>query len=192
MSGRLLRFVVEELMRPVVLLGRVISAVYSLAFGRADELESRKRDHDFAAEISANVPVLSEKNGATAVPDPQAKYPRPFDYVVAIIQVNGVLFRFTRGRSELRIQVAPGGTEEWHELSWLLTLLAVPEWEATKPFCSLEDVAGVLEKSMDLIKEAFSSRLRVDTVRKLSEFRQYERVVAKQLETEINRRLYPD
>jgi hypothetical protein len=45
---------------------------------------------------------------------------------------------------------------------------------------------------MDLLRHALSPSQYPELKGRLDEIRKYERVVAKQWETEINRRLYPD
>ena len=126
------------------------------------------------------------------VSDQTVAHPRPFDYAIVIVVLDDLSLRFIRGRGELRVQVASKHTAcDWDELYRVLGIVDPLEWSKPKPFLSLADAAAALKPRMGLIQEAFSEVRCLETVRQLSEMRSYEQVVAKQLETEINRRLYP-
>jgi hypothetical protein len=135
--------------------------------------------------------LFNEYNG-TIVPDGTIKYPRPFDYTSVVVSLEDMLFRFFRGRGELRVWVAPKiEPNDWEDLSLVLDAIA-PESTPRHSIIFLEDAGRLLRGYMDLLRHALSPSQYPELKGRLDEIRKYERVVAKQWETEINRRLYPD
>lgn len=163
--------------------------VYGILFGAADLRRSRERENQFALEIRREVPFLFEDLPGTIETDETRPHPRPFDYAVIIVALPDLLLRFTRGRGDLRVQVAPKTSRsDWAELRWLLSI--VNESDVRPSFLYLSDVARVLKPNMDRIRAALSGERGVETWQKCADMRDYERVVAKQWSAEINRRLY--
>jgi hypothetical protein len=106
-------------LRPTLLMfGLVLAGAYKLIFGWwLDERSHRKRYENFRKELQVKVPALFTKLDGKFVPNDR-KYPRAFDYVVVSVSVQGMVFRYIRGREDFTVAVAletgPGG---WREAS---------------------------------------------------------------------------
>jgi hypothetical protein len=61
MSGRFTRWVVLEVLKPVVLAGNLLGMGWRVLFAGRDLKLSRTREEDLAKEIRAQVPFLFEK-----------------------------------------------------------------------------------------------------------------------------------
>lgn len=105
--------------------------------------------------------------------------------------VDGILLRFIRGRGDLDVDVAAKSTPtEWHALSLRISALHTEDDIRRTSLNDLLDVARVLKPNLRRIEDVLSSAKYPEIKRRLASFYKYERVVAKQLETEINRNLY--
>jgi hypothetical protein len=114
-----LKRVAVFVLRPILLIfGPVIGGAYKLIFvWWVDERSDRKREENFKEDLQAKVPALFTKLDGKFVPNDR-KYPRAFDYVVVSVSVQGMVFRFVRGREDFRVDVAPEtGPGEWREAS---------------------------------------------------------------------------
>ena len=188
MSNRVSRWIVLELMRPVVLLGSVVERAHKLLFGPREVRRSREADHEFGLEIQQNLPFLFVEYAGTILMDESLEYPRPFDYTVAIVALTALSFRFIRGRGEFRVQVAPEQSlEAWEDLPLVLSLIAT-DFEA-REFSSLQDAATALKPRMGRLIESFSADRRPALQQKLSSVHQQEQAVIRRWQTEIKRRL---
>ncbi len=192
MSNEIYRRIVYELMRPIVLIGSVLSKVDSFLFGRYHIRASRRSERRFADEIQLNLSFLFTEYNGKIVLDRTIKYPRPFDYASVIVATDGLCWRFFRGRGELRVWVAPEtAPNDWEELSSVLDAIE-PDTAQCHSIMFLKDAARLLRSHMDLLKKALSPNRYPELKERLAEMHKYERGVARQWETEINRRLYPD
>jgi hypothetical protein len=111
--------------------------------------------------------------------------------IVVRISTGNLLLSFTRGCGELTVRVSsakhPG---EWSELPWALAGLDGPDRFDPRAFSSLRDVAEVLKPRIDRLKEAYSQERYPETNRFLTDVKDHERAVARELSAEINRRLH--
>lgn|SRR5262249_7866257 len=189
MGRGLNKFITALVRPPLEVIGFIFGNIYRVLFGWYDVKLSREREDVLAQDIRQDLQFLFDQGGRI-VPDVTLKHPRAFDYAVVIVVVEGMFFRFMRGRGELRAQFAYQQSGNWSELPWLLSTIGVPDRENLGPSSSLKDVAKMLTEHMCEIREAFASARRLETEQQLSEIRQSERVAAKQLEVEINRRVY--
>lgn len=189
MSRQFSRFLMATLKPPLEVIRFVIETTYKALFGRHDIKLSKQHEDDLVQDLRQDLGFLIDQGGRI-FSDTTLKHPRAFDYAVVIIGVGAIFFRFLRGRGELRVQVAYEHPGDWSELPWLLGILGVPGWETLRPFASLKEVGDTLRGSMGRIREAFSDAQRRETEHQLSDMHQRERLVAKQLEIETNRRLY--
>lgn len=124
------------------------------------------------------------------VPNQGVEFPPPFDYGIVTLDVSKVLLRFTSGREHLAVQVAPKSfPNNFHEVSTVLTTLGVPGVERGSVSC-LSDASRVLRQHMGEIQRAFTPEEYPGLKARLHEVYARDRVVVKQLETELNRRLY--
>jgi hypothetical protein len=193
MSNSIQRWIVQEMMRPLVMVGSALGKVDELLFGRYHIRSSKKREHQFAQEIRRDLPFLfNEESGAT-VPDNTVKHPRPFDFASVTVDLDDLRFRFFRGRGDLRAWVAPQhAPNDWEELPLVLRVLDAPEWVESKPFLFWDDLARVLKPRMAHLREALSVARYPELMVSLSDVHKQEQSVIRQWETETNRRLDPD
>jgi hypothetical protein len=194
MSGKFSRWIVLEVMRPVVLIGSTLEKLHKLLFGRRLVRLSIEDEEQLALDVRSELPFLFSEYGGKIIPDATVKYPRPFDYASVIVAVDGLLIRFFRGREELRVWVTPkSAPNDWDELPLVLRMVVdASEWAEPKPFLFLQDVARALKTRMVCLIEAFSEERYPDLKKRLSDMHKHERAVIRQWETETNRRLYPD
>jgi hypothetical protein len=121
MSNQFQRWIVQEVMKPIVLLGSGLNKLNKILFGRYQVNRSKKDEDQLAQEIQADVPFLFSEHGGRVVPDETVRYPRPFDYASVIVEVYDLRFRFFRGRGDLRVQVAPKhAPNDWRSYPWCL------------------------------------------------------------------------
>jgi len=107
------------LLRPlVVMVGLALGGAYKLFFGWwLDERRHRKDEENFKKDLQAKVPNLFTKLGGKFVPNDR-EYPRAFDNVAVSVSVQGIVFRFIRGRGDFTVDVAPESSPgAWREAS---------------------------------------------------------------------------
>jgi hypothetical protein len=190
MSNRFQRWLVLELMRPIVLIGSIIEKIGKPFFGPRAIRASIQREHQFAEEIRQQLPFLFNEYNGRIVADESLAHPHPFDYAVVIVELENFCLRFIRGRGELAVQVAAMGVPDgWEDLPIVLELLGGYEAKS-RLILLLSDVETMLKPRMGRVREAFSPSQYTDLKPQLLQAREYERTVARQLSAEINRRLY--
>jgi hypothetical protein len=187
MSTRTSRWIVLELFRPVVSVGKLVGKIFRTLFGHRDVQLSKTREENLAKEISSEMPFLFDRYRGKVVPDESVKYPRPFDYASVVVAVDDLRLRFFRGRGDLRVHVAQKeAPSEWYELH---VLLSVIEGRAISEPLLLIDVARLLESRLTNLEEAFSKTNYPELRRRLSNVDEDERAAIRQWETDVNRRL---
>jgi len=175
---------------PFVAAGLVARPLYRLLFLRSDERLAREAEQELAADVHTYLPFLFSELNGRIVPNQGVEFPPPFDYAVVTMDVSQVLLRFTRGRDHLAVQVAPKSyPDNFHEVSTVLTTLAVPGIQRGSVSC-VSDAGRVLRQHMEEIERAFTSEEYPRLSAQLQEVYARDRVAVKQLETELNRRLY--
>jgi hypothetical protein len=162
-----------------------------LFFGRADKRLAQRQQDQLAIEIQQNLTFLFTEYGARIVPNTGLRFPPGFDYAIVTVEVGDVLFRFIRGRGDLDVQIATKiNANDWHDISLVIGAIENPDEMQRRSFVTFSDIAALLKTNILRIQEAFSDARYASTQQHLANFKQYERVVRKQLQTEINRRLY--
>jgi len=191
MGERLNKCISALIRPPTVVIGYLADGVYSLLFARAEQRRARTREEQLAQGIRSNLPFLFSDYNAEIIPNGEdITFPPPFDYAVVTVALSGLLVRFLRGRGELAVQLAlRDAPKEWHELSLVLNVIDVPEEVKRGATYSLPDAARFLKTYLRQIQEAFSDRYPAVRQR-LDEVYSRDRLIIRQWETEINRRLY--
>ncbi|MGA8734591.1 MAG: hypothetical protein WB558_11790 [Terriglobales bacterium] len=168
----------------------VAGGIYKLLFSHADEKLAKKREEKLAADIQRCVPFLFGEMGGRIVPNEGVEFPPPFDYAVITIDASGLRLRFTRGRDHLAVQIAPKvSPNSWHELSTVLSALEVPGIQRGS-ISELAQADRLLQLHMKEITDALAEDQYPHLRAQLQEIYGRDRVATKQLETEINRKLY--
>ena len=175
---------------PFLLVGLIAKPLYRLLFSRSDESLARKAEHELAADVHTYLPFLFNEMDGRVIPNQGIEFPPPFDYAIVTMDVSQILLRFTRGRDHLAVQVAPKSSpNNFHEVSTVLTTLGVPGIQRGSISC-LPDANRVLRQNMEVIAPAFTPEQYPQLKTQLDEVYARDRVVVKQLETELNRGLY--
>jgi hypothetical protein len=191
MANRSNQWIVSLVRPPLMVIGFIAKAVYSLLFGRADKRLAQKNQEVLAGSVKAELPFLFNEYDGGIIPNEGVPFPPGFDYAVVTVEVGELLFRFIRGRGDLDVRVAAkSNAADWHDVTLVISAIEDPEDMKRKSFLSLSDFAPLLRRNMSRLIEAFSSAQYAETRQHLAKFDTYERVVTKQTQTEINRRLY--
>jgi len=176
---------------PILVLHWVAGGIYKLLFSRADEKLAKKGEEELAADIQRCLPFLFCEMGGRVIPNEGVEFPPPFDYAVITIDASELRLRFTRGREHLAVQVAPKvSPNSWHELSTILTVLEVSGVRRGS-ISGLAQVGKLLQLHIKEITDAVTEDQYPHLRAQLQQEYDRDRIVTKQLETEVNRRLYP-
>ena len=117
--------------------------------------------------------------------------PRPFDYAQVSLDLDHFQLRFTRGRGELRIHIAPKDSPDClHELMLVLNVLDGQDDIQPVLFVDLDQAARLLQPEINKLSECFASGNFSQLKGKLDEIYKYDRAVIRQLEADVNSRLY--
>jgi hypothetical protein len=185
--------VITAIARPIAsIIGLIARPAYKILFSKSDQRLAIKHENELAEDIRTGLPFLfSDFNGRIET-NPIDTDPPPFDYATVTVHARDFRLRFTRGRGELIIQVAPlDFPNSWHEVSTILTALEIG---AVRRGCisDFAQAGQLLKIHASEISAAFTGNQFARTREKLEQIYAHDRVIAKQLETEINRRAYPD
>jgi hypothetical protein len=169
--------------------GATIKGIYFLFFGWwLDPKMVRKLHEDLVHDVQIWLGFLFTDYGARIIPNVEEPPPL-FDYALVTLSVGELAFRIFRGRETVRLSVAaPPSTSDFHEFSTVLS--AMDSGVDRQGFNHLIDVERVLKPHMKDLIEAFSPRRYPQIKDRLKEIYNRDRMITKQLETEINRRLY--
>jgi hypothetical protein len=193
MSREFNRWLIAVLTPPFRALGFVVSNVYSLLFGWYDKRLARAAQGELEQEVRERLSFLLSEHNAQIAPDKKIRRLADIDWPIVTATADGLMLRFRRWRGELQVAVASAlAPNDWHELSLVLSLIDPTEKIQRGAIRDFTDVSRLLRPNMDRLKEAFSPERYAQLEKQLSEVRAFDRVVTRQWETEINRRLYPD
>jgi len=178
-----------ELMKPILVpIFWALGKAYNVLFGPSDLRSSHSSEEQLRQKIRENLSFLFDEYGARIESDQTLPHPRPFDYAVVITSIQGLAFRFIRGRGEFTVQVSPTRIPlVWEDLTLVLNIID-PAFQQ-RDFSSFADAAVALKGHIASLREAFSAG-ESELQRRLSDAHIHERVVIRQRENEINRRLY--
>jgi hypothetical protein len=190
MGRRINKWIVDAVRPPLVIISFASRPIYRLLFSRADRRQAMKNQERLAGDIQDCVPFVFHELGGQIVPSPDAHFPPPFDYATVTVEASAFRLRFTRGREELIVQVAPRfSANSWHELSTVLSALDPPGVKRGS-IVSLFQVGDLLRQYVCEISKALSENEYSQLKVQLAEIYKHDRIITKQLENEINRRLY--
>jgi hypothetical protein len=174
---------------PLVLIGVVVKAIYYLSFGWwLDPKLTRRLHEDLVSDIHKWLGFLFTDYGARIIPNDQEP-PALFDFAMVTLSVGDLVFRIFRGRGDVTLRVASSRIpNEFHEFSTLLS--AMDSGVKRQGFSHLMDIERILKPHMNELKEAFTAQRFPQIKDELLRIYARDRVITKQWETEINRRLY--
>jgi hypothetical protein len=188
MEKRMRDFLIE-VFRPVyLLLSFVLRFVYKVLFGWLEIWSQRKADASLLHDIRVNLHFLFPTGSVV-----KERWYRvlPFDYASVRINYGNVCYCFTRGREELNVSLSPRhAPAETHRLVVVIAALDSTDAAEQKPTRQFSDVEDVLRPRLDALDDAFSESHYPDFRPKLLREKNALRVLAKQAEWELNRRLF--
>jgi hypothetical protein len=115
----------------------------------------------------------------------------PFDYASINIVFKNLRFCFTRGQGEFNVTLSPARfPSHTYHLESVLAALSSNETSEVQRIDTLEEVAEVLRSRLDAISESFSETEYPEFREKLLKEKESERILIRQSEWELNRRLY--
>jgi len=175
---------------PLLFVGYVSRGISGLLFPKREEQRARERQDTLAEDIRLSMPFLFHDWDTKIIPDKGTGFPPPFDYAAVIVEFLNLRARFTRGRETLIVFLAPKfSPESWHELSTILIALDIPGVRRGS-IIDLTQAGKLIGQHIDSLSKALSKAAYPQLTDKLREIRERDRTVTKQLEAEINRRIY--
>jgi hypothetical protein len=170
----------------------VVGGVYSFLFGWYDKRLARRELARLEREIREQLSFLFSSYNGQIMPIKKISRLKDIDWPTVEVSLPGLLLKFVRWRGELQAYVTPEQTpNDWVELSLLLNLIDVPEKIDRRSDYKMSEVAGWLRSNLERINTVYSDH-GIALKEQLAHVYDRDRVIAKQWETEINRRLYPD
>lgn len=191
MAREFYKWLIALLTPPVRMLAFVASQAYSFLFGWYDKRLARKQISNLEREIQEQLSFLFSGHKAQIMPIREIRRLEDIDWPTVTVKIDGVLLKFLRWRGELQAYVTPEQTpNDWVELPLLLNLID-PEGIRRRSVYSMSDVAAWLRLNLGRINAAYAGQY-AELKEQLAEVRDRDELVARQWQTEINRRLYPD
>ncbi len=158
MANRSNQWIVSLVRPPLMVLGFIAKAIYSLFFWRADKRLAQKHQEMLAASVKAELSFLFNEYDGVIIPNQGVPFPPGFDYAIVTLEVGELLFRFIRGRGDLDVQVAAkSDATDWHDVTLVISAIEEPEDMKRKSFLSLSDFAPLLRRNMSRLIDAFSA-----------------------------------
>jgi hypothetical protein len=143
-------------------------------------------------EIHNKFWFLFAQFGAEIIPNTDMGHLALLQCPIVTVAADGLLFRFVHWRDSRQVHIASERLpNEWQELSAVLNVVE-PDEIRRHSILSFDDAAGLLRGHLDQLKEIFLPERYPEVKLHLDAANNYDRVISKQAETEINRRLYPD
>jgi hypothetical protein len=181
------------IVRPPLLLARfVLRPLSKLFFGGVSRHLAKKHERQLAQDIHDALPFLFTEHKGSIVLNEAVPFPPSFDYAFVTVGLGDLFLRFSRGRGELGVHVAPAfARSDWHELSLVLSAISGQGDIQRQEFCDLWDVSHALESKIRALIRFFSPRQFGDLKQRLEdEVYKPEKISIREWQTEINRRLY--
>ena len=177
---RVLIFLLMYLVRPVLL---VLGAVFKFLFGWMDGSSiARKNQQQFAEEIKSQFPFLFKEHSARIVPnDPEVPFPPSLDGAYVTVVTDSIRFRFTQGRGDFSLEVAPlAAPTEWENLELVLATIAeLPVRLEPRDFWIMRTVARILPAVYHPLSDALKEdryQKTLDTATSIHNLRMEERI----------------
>jgi hypothetical protein len=177
---------------PLRVLGYILSPLYAISFGALDKHLARKYERRLASDVQFVLRFLFTDYQGHVVPNAGVPFPPGFDYAFVTVAVANILLRFTRGRGELGVLLAPAfAPADWHDLSLVLAAIHDLSSLERQRYHDLWHLASKLEPHMKtLIENCTVQRFTKLKQRLQNEVYAPEAFVIRQWETETNARLY--
>lgn len=174
------RFIADYILGPVV-------RMVGLVLRPLDRILARRNERKLKNDVRAAMPFLFELGGRFVINSGVPDVPS-FDYAFATVAIGNILIEFFRGRGELHIRIAStDAPKNWEDLQTVLA--ALDGKTGSEPRVNgIEDAAHLLRSNVSRIAAAYT-RKDPDLYKRLADGRIERRVLIKQAEWEINKRL---
>lgn len=174
---------------PFLLIGAIIKGIYFLFFGWWLDPKVHRQNHSaLVRDVCTYLEFVFTDYGAKFRPNLREP-PRLFDFAQVTLSVGDLVFQIFRGRGEVNLTVASSrNPTEFHEFSTVLSAMDVGV--KRQGFGHLLDIEKVLKPHMQDLATAFSAEHYPKIRSGLADTYARDRIITKQWETEINRRLY--
>jgi len=152
-------------------------------------LLQRKANKALRQDVRRDLPFLSRKSQFVKE---KRILVLPFDYAEASVGAGNLLVCFTRGRGEINVSLSPNHSpRDRYELAVVMAALdSKGITEVTVP-TELIDLDGLLQSRFGDLNEEFSETRYPEFKKKLLDIKQDLRVLTREAEWELNRKLYP-
>jgi hypothetical protein len=139
------------------LIGAICIPIYKLAFGRSDKKAAYKYERRLIVDVRRSFADLISSRAGVVLTETRERRPT-FDYAIVVIKFPEISLRMTRGRDELRVQIAPNhDLNDWTDIEVLWRVLNLREWPVSpSPYDSLSDASEYLTAHWDMIVHAMS------------------------------------
>jgi len=193
MDRRVAKVVVAIIRPPLLLLGFIFGGIYKLLFSGRDRRLALDDQQRLIQDIRSRVPFLASRENTCITPVDFGDTPPPFDYAQVDVVCPPLKFRFSLGRGELAVYVNREDAEtHGQELSLVLNLLDLRPEIKRGSIKDFSDVDGLLREHWEALAGAFSEARYPELRKQIEDAYARDRVITKQWEIEINRRLYGD
>jgi len=183
------RLAVSLLRVPLAIVGLVLSLLSPL-ISIQDRRLARKHEEELVSAVRNSFQFLFSEYNARFVPRNSTNRPLPFDYATVTVHTSQLLLRFSRGREEFVLQLAPlYSPESLYELSTVLFALEMPSVRRGSA-STIGKAAELLRTHIDMLSDIYSSE-RFSTLREtLRDICRRDQSLAARMSKELNRRLY--
>lgn len=113
-------------MRPFfVILRFLIHTAFSVPMNMLDRRIAKKHEERLVRDVEEALPFLFTELNGHVVPSEGVPFPPAFDFAFVTVALDRLLFRFSRGRGQFAVQVAPSfAPSDWHELGLVLSAIS--------------------------------------------------------------------
>jgi hypothetical protein len=169
-----------------------LAPTYELVFGWLDRHLARKHEERLAAEIKLALRFLFAQRDGRIIPNAGVPFPPSFDYAFVTVAVENFVLRFSRGRGDLAVQLAPCfAPSDFHDLSLILGVVDENTEFHRESFPDLWAVGRAISARINALVELCSPEQFPNLKQRLeSELYSWERAATKVAEAELNWRVY--
>ena len=184
--------IITLLRPPFLLVSFIVSGVFKALFWLPSIWSQRKDDEALWSEVQSNLYFLSSQGQRIETIGERRTKVLPFDYATVVLVFKNLCFYFTKGRRELNVSIAPRyARNDPFELRIVIAALDAKGIEEIPVAEYLSDIGDLLRPRVEAINDAFSETRYLEFRKKLSAVKDHVRVLTRQAEWELNRRLYP-
>jgi hypothetical protein len=188
MEKRTRELVISALRPAYIVLGFFAGIADKVLFGWLAVLRQRKENASLADDIQANLYFLY--SAGERIKEPWTRV-HPFDYASVRINYGNICFCFTLGQGQLNVSLSPrDAPRDTHELNVVIATLDSTDVREQNATTYLSEVGDLLRPRLKSLNEAFSENQYPEFRKKLSAEKETVRLLTRETEWELNKRLY--